>query len=118
MAVFTVNGADFPAPTTLSVSLEDAGAFVRRALSGTAHISRAALKRRIEAYWAYLAPESLQLLLLAAAQNANCTISYPDPLTGDLQSLQVYAAARRMDLTRMREGTPVWTGIKITFAEC
>lgn len=117
MAVFTVNGADFPAPTTLSVQLDDAGASVRRSVSGAALISRTALKRRIEAYWAYLVPESLQTLL-AAAQNAACDISYPDPLTGNMQSLHVYSAARRMDLTRMRDDIPVWTGVKITFIEC
>ena len=118
MAIFTLNGVSMPAPTTLSMHMEDACFSARRALSGEAIVSRAALKRRIEAYWAYLSPDNLKLLLANAAQDAPCTLTYPDPLTGSTRQMSAYSSARRVDMKRMQGSQPVWTGVQMTFIEC
>ena len=118
MAIFTLNGVSMPAPTTMSMHLEDAVFSARRALSGEALVSRAALKRRIDAYWAYLSPENLRLLLENAAQDTPCTLTYPDPITGDMRQMTAYSTARRVDMKRMQGASPVWTGVQMTFTEC
>ena len=118
MAILTLNGADMPTPTSLTVHLEDAGFTAQRALSGNALVTRAAVKRRIEIYWAYLTPSHIRLLLSAAAQDEELSLSYPDPLTGDIRQMNAYSAARRVEMKRMRSDGPVWTGVQMTFIEC
>jgi len=118
MAILTLNGAEMPAPATLNIHMEDAGAAVQRALSGKALYERAALKRRIEAYWAYLTNDEMQLLLRHAAQDTPCLMTFPDPLTGETLALNAYSVTRRMELKRMRGSHPVWTGVHVTFVEC
>lgn len=118
MALLAINGADMPAPTTLHVSLEDQAFSSKRALDGAALVTRAAVKRRVEAYWAYLPETDLQTLLTAAAMgSALFTLSYPDPVTGDTRQMTAYSLNRSVGLMQMRGGAPVWTGVRIAFME-
>ena len=118
MAILTVNGTALPAPTTLSVYLEEVGGAVQRAISGDLLVSRAAVKRRIEAYWAYVAPENLQTMLENALQTTPTPVSYPDPVTGQTQHMQAHCTLQRMDMKRLQGDKPVWTGVQMTFTEC
>ena len=118
MAILTVNGANLPAPATLSVYLEEAGGSAQRAINGTLLVSRAAVKRRIEAYWAYVAPDSLQTMLENALKTAPVPVSYPDPVTGQTQHMQAHCTLQRMDMKRLQGAAPVWTGVQMTFTEC
>lgn len=117
MSVFTVNDFAAPAPTTLTVQLEDARFSAQTALSGRTHVSRAAIKRRISVFWAYMPQDHLLPLLSAVSDQSACTVSFPDPLTGDLLSIPAYAVHRSVGLYRMQNGAPVWTNIEMTFME-
>lgn len=118
MAILQINGADMPAPTTLSIRLEDVSPGVKRALSGAAQVSRAGVKRRVEAYWAYLPPGDLEKLLTACAMGeALFTLTYPDPVTGEARQMTAYSAERVVGLNRMNGASPVWTGVRVTFME-
>jgi len=118
LAILTVNGADVPAPTTLSVYMEDAGGATQRAINGELLVSRAAVKRRMEAYWAYVAPDQLRTLLENALQSTPVTVSYPDPVTGQDRQMNAHCKLRRMDMKRLQGASPVWTGVQMTFTEC
>lgn len=118
LAILTVNGAEIPAPATLSVYMEDAGGVTQRSVSGALLVSRAAVKRRIEAYWAYLTGEKLRLLLESALQTTPVTVAYPDPVTGQTQQMPAHCTLNRMDMKRFQGENPVWTGIQMTFTEC
>lgn len=118
MAILTVNGADVPAPTTLSVYMEDAGGATQRAINGELLVSRTAVKRRMEAYWAYVAPDQLRTLLENALQSTPVVVSYPDPVTGQDRQMHAHCTLRRMDMKRLQGASPVWTGVQMTFTEC
>ena len=65
MAMLTLNGAALPDPSVLSVELQDALLSARRTLSGAASVSRAAVKRRVRCYWAYMPAAQLAAMLSA-----------------------------------------------------
>ena len=118
MPILTINNFTAPAPTTLSVQLDDARFSSQTALSGTAHISRAAVKRRISVYWAHMNAAQLKSLLSAVTQTPTCTLTFPDPLTGNMLQMHACPQQRSVGLHRMQEGKPTWTNIEITFTEC
>ena len=70
MAMLTLNGAALPEPSALSVELQDALLSARRTLSGAASVSRAAVKRRVRCYWAYMPAAQLAAMLSALAGSA------------------------------------------------
>ena len=118
MAILTINNLAAPAPTTLSVQLDDARFSAQTALSGTAHVSRAAIKRRVSVYWAHMNAEDLQSLLAAVTDTPTCLLTFPDPLTGAMLQLRTCPQQRSVGLHRMQDGKPTWTNIEITFMEC
>lgn len=117
MSILSVNAQALPAPTTLHVALEDARLAVHTTLSGTAHVSRAAAKRRISAYWAHMLPDDLKALLSLVTSSPLFTLAFPDPLTGEMLSISAYCTQRSVGLYRMQNGAPVWTNIELTFME-
>lgn len=118
MSLLTIDGVSMPVPTRLTVQLEDARLSARQTLSGAMHISRAALKRSVTVFWAYLPKEELSLLLSAVTQAPLFSLSFPDPLTGETLQIQAYSRSRQVGLERMRGDVPVWTNVEVTFAEC
>lgn len=117
MSILTVNNQSLPAPTSLHIALEDARLAVHTTLSGTAQVSRAAIKRRISVFWAHMLPADLQSLLTLVTQSPLFPLSFPDPLTGETCSISAYCTQRSVGLQRMQNGTPVWTNVEITFLE-
>lgn len=118
MSILTINTLSAPAPTSLQVALDDAQFSAHTTLSGVTHISRAGLKRRISVYWAHMEPQQLRALLTEIAQAPTCTLSFPDPLTGASLSVTAYSTQRSVGLYRIKDGTPVWTNVEMTFMEC
>ena len=114
MVMLTLNGAALPEPSALSVELQDALLSARRTLSGAA---RAAVKRRVRCYWAYMPAAQLAAMLSALAGSAVATLSYPDPLTGQSRAMQAYCGERSVGLARQSGGETVWTGVEIIFME-
>lgn len=117
MSILTINTLSLPAPTTLSVQVDDALLNVQTTLSGQSHISRAAAKRRISAHWAHMSPDDLKTLLTEVTKDPTFTLSFPDPLTGSMLTITAYTQQKSVGLHRMQHGVPVWTNIEMTFAE-
>lgn len=109
--------AALPDPSALSVELQDALLSARRTLSGAASVSRAAVKRRVRCFWAYMPAAQLAAMLSALAGSAVTTLSYPDPLTGQSRAMQAYCGERSVGLARQSGGETVWTGVEIIFME-
>ena len=118
MPILTINNFSAPAPTSLSVQLDDARFSSQTALSGASHVSRAAVKRRVSVYWAHMNAAQLKSLLSAVTQTPTCTLTFPDPLTGSMLQMNACPQQRSVGLHRMQEGKPTWTNIEITFTEC
>lgn len=117
MSILTINTFSAPAPTTLQVALEDAQLSVHTTLSGKTHISRAASKRRISVFWAYMTPANLKNLLTQVTSSSTFTLTFPDPLTGKSTAVTAYSTQRSVGLYRMQNNTPVWTNVEMTFME-
>lgn len=118
MAILAINGVDMPAPSTLSVRFEDSNGAVRYSIGGAAQVTRSGVKRRVDAYWAYLPVAQVQQLLTAAAMgSALFTLTYPDPVTGEARQMTAYSAERSVGLHQMNGAEPVWTGIRVVFME-
>lgn len=117
MSLFTVQDFSAPAPSFLSVQLEDARFSAQQTLSGQTHISRAAIKRRVQVRWAYMTQENLRQLLAAATEAPLITLAFPDPLTGDMLSMTACSLSRSVGLYRMQDNAPVWTDVEMTFME-
>lgn len=106
-----------PAPSSLSVQVEDARFSAQQTLSGATHISRADIKRRVSIRWAYMTQESLKLLLQAVTAQPLVSLTFPDPMTGDMKTISAYSLDRRVGLYRMQGNTSVWTDVEMTFME-
>ena len=117
MSILAVNAAALPAPTTLSVQLDDALQSVQTTLSGQSYVSSVAVKRRISAHWAYMSPDNLKSLLGQIALAPTFSLTFPDPLTGASLTVTAYAQHKSVGLYRMQNGAPVWTNIEMTFIE-
>lgn len=117
MSILTINTFAAPAPTSLQVGLEDAQLSVHTTLSGKTHISRAAAKRRISVYWAYMSPQSLRDLLTEVTASPAFSLTFPDPVTGKSTQITAYSVQRNVGLYRMQNGVPVWTNVEMTFME-
>ena len=117
MALIQINQADMPAPSSLTVRLTDVRQSVRRALDGTACVSRAGVQRVITCAWNYLTRPQLTLLLAAATQHASFLFSYPDPATGEARQMTAVCSDRSVGLLRNGSNGPVWTNVRLTLNE-
>ncbi len=115
--MFTIDTFTPPAPSALTVQVEDARFSAQQTLSGMTHVSRAAIKRRIAVHWAYMTQENLASLLAAVTAQPLVTLTFPDPVTGDMLSLAAYSLDRRVGLYRRQGNTSVWTDVEMTFME-
>lgn len=115
--MLTVQNFAAPAPSYLHVQVDDARFSAQQTLSGHTHVSRAAVKRRVQVRWAHMSPENLKSLLQAVTEAPLISLTFPDPMTGDTLSMTAYSLGRSVGLYRMHGNTPVWTDIEMTFME-
>lgn len=117
MALLKINGADMPAPSSLSVRIDNVPQSLRRTLDGTACVSRAAVRRTLTCLWSYLSAENLAALLNAVSAQAQFSLSYPDPATGSARQMTACCTDRSIGLSRVSNGVPVWTQVRLTLTE-
>ncbi|MBQ7455203.1 MAG: hypothetical protein IJS53_02060 [Clostridia bacterium] len=117
MALLTINNADMPAPSSLTVRLEDGDASVRRALDGTACVRRTGVRRALTCQWSFLSGSDLSTLLTACTGSAALTVAYPDPATGERRSMSAVCSERSVGMLRQSQSGPVWTQVRLSFTE-
>ena len=84
MAILTIGGKEMPAPSEMSVEMQEIGSSGERSASGRLVADRVAVKRRLKLKWAALAGDAAKALLSAA--DGFFTATYPDPATGAARS--------------------------------
>ena len=117
MAMLTVNNRSVPAPSSLSLLIEDVGAGVSRSASGLALTDRVGIKRRLYLTWAQLSLRELAGLLGDTYDTAFFTVSYPDPLDGAMREMQCCCEKRTLGLMRMDGEVPLWTDVEMEWVE-
>lgn len=115
--MLTIDQYTPPAPSTLTVQVEDARFSAQQTLSGATHVSRADIKRRVSIRWAHMTQDALKSLLAAVTAQPLIALTFPDPLTGDALTISAYSIDRRVGLYRMQDHVPVWTDVEMTFLE-
>ncbi|MGI6239180.1 MAG: hypothetical protein ACOYI5_06090 [Christensenellales bacterium] len=116
MAIVYIDGAAMPAPSGISVALEDIGDDAGRNALGEKVVDRIAVKRVIELEWAHLTSQQLAVLMTAAA-GIFFAARYPDPATGEMRDMQCRAAERRARVHRADGLRPEWAEIYMKWEE-
>ena len=117
MPMLTVNDRAVPAPSSLSLDIEDVGAGVSRSASGLALTDRVGIKRRLYLKWAQLSLSELAALLFDTHDTAFFTVRYPDPLSGGMRDMDCFCEKRTLGLLRMDGDVPLWTNVEMEWAE-
>jgi len=114
-----INGVSLPAsPSSFQVTvldLDDAEA-TKRTADGTMHRDRIAVKRKIDMTWGPLNWSDTSAIL-QAVQNEFFQCTYPDPMSGQLETRTFYVGDRVAPFLVKREGEIYWTGLKLTLTE-
>lgn len=115
MAILTIGGKEMPAPSEMSVEMQEIGSTGERSASGRLVADRVAVKRRLKLKWAALAGDAAKALLSAA--DGFFTATYPDPATGETRSTTFCATARSMGAMRLNGQNAVWTNVQMEWTE-
>lgn len=114
-----INGVDLPAtPSSFQVTvidLDDSEA-TKRTADGTLHRDRIAVKRKIDMSWGPL-NWSDTAAILQAVQNEFFQCTYPDPMTGKMETKTFYVGDRVAPFAVSRGSEIYWTGLKLTLTE-
>ena len=114
-----INGVDIPKyPSTFSVAISDLddGTSTTRTMDGMLHRDRIAVKRKLELKFALLKWAELSTLL-NQIQDVFFMVTYPDPMTGNVQTKEFYVGDRSAPVGLIRDGEYYWTGISFNFIE-
>lgn len=115
MAIITINGVELPAPSDLSVGIQDISKAERNA-NGTMIIERIATKRKIEISWKLLTAEDLSKVLMAVSP-VLFSVTYPDPQEGTEQTGTFYAGDRNCGMYDYRDGAARYKDVKFSMIE-
>lgn len=114
-----INGVDLPAtPSTFQVTVLDLddGEASKRTADGTLHRDRIATKRKIDMTWGPLNWADTSQIL-QAVQNEFFQCTYPDPMTGRMETKTFYVGDRVAPFAVSRGNEIYWTGLKLTLTE-
>lgn len=115
MGIIQINGADIPAPSSLTVGIMDISKAERNA-RGTMIIERIATKRKLELSWNLLSKEELANLL-SKVSPVFFDVTYTDPETGQLRIGTFYCGDRSVGMLDYNQGNIRWKDIKFSLIE-
>jgi len=114
-----VNGIEIVAyPTEFSVTpldLDNTDSTTRTA-DGTLNRDRIAVKRQIEMTWGVLSWETISALLKSMS-GVFFDLYYPDPMDGNYVIRTFYVGNRPTPFAQNKNGTILWSGLKVTLTE-
>lgn len=119
MSLLQIEYVSLPAPTVLQPGIQDldSGDGSGRNQNGTMFRDRIAVKRSIHCEWGVLSRREMSdLLELMSAPSFYLT--YPDPQTGQLETITVYVGDRTPAMCSVISDTDwQWTGLSVDFVE-
>ena len=114
-----INGTEIAAyPTELSVTpldLDNADSTTRTA-DGTLNRDRVAVKRQVEMTFGVLSWAKMSALL-TSMNGVFFDLYYPDPMDGDYSTRTFYVGNRPASFAFNKNGTILWSGLKVTLTE-
>lgn len=110
-----INGVDIPTPSAMQVGIHDISNAERNA-KGNMMIDRIATKRKIELGWGPLSPLEMSVIL-NAVKDVFFSVTYPEPMTGDMQTKTFYVGDRTTPMLIFQDGQPTWENLKMNFVE-
>jgi len=116
---FAINGEELPIyPSEFSVSvmdLDDAETTTRTA-DGTLSRDRITVKRQMEISWPPMTWDKLSAILQAMGDEF-FEFTYPDSMSGQIETRIVYAGNRKAPVLFTRNGVTLWQGLQVTLTE-
>ncbi len=103
MALLNIGGVDMPAPTELTVSVQDISKADRNA-NGTMVLERIATKQKLSIKWAYISDVDLKTVLNAISPTMY-QVTYTNPLTNVTESRQMYCGDRTAGVLYISNGS-------------
>lgn len=116
---FLINGVPVPVNpskfTAKVMDLDNAETTTRTA-DGTLRRDRIATKRAIEVEWPPLKWDDLSTIL-SAMSGEFFEFTYPDPMSGQIETRTVYAGDRSTPIAIIKNGVVLWDGLQVTLTE-
>lgn len=119
MSLLKIGSVNLPAPTVLQPSIRDLDSEdgTGRNQSGTMFRDRVAVKRAVHCEWGVLSRGEMSELLTAMSE-ASFELTYPDPQTGQLETITAYVGDRTPAMCMAISDTDwVWGGMAADFIE-
>ena len=119
MALLKVGNVDLPAPIALQPGIQDldSGDGTGRNQAGTMFRDRVAVKRTVHCEWGILTRKEMADLL-SAISGVSFSLTYPDPQTGNLETITAYVGDRTPAMCTATSDTDwTWTGLSVDFVE-
>lgn len=116
MAILTIAGVSVKSPNVLQVDIVDIDKESERNANGTMQRTRVATKRKLNIEWGALTNAEISKIL-NAVKDVFFTVTYPDPMTGKNATKTFYTGDRSAPIYRVKNGVPVWEGLKANLVE-
>jgi hypothetical protein len=119
MALLRIGSIALPAPTVLQPGIQDLDSEegTGRNQAGTMFRDRVAVKRAVHCEWGVLSRDEMSTLL-SAISPPSFPLTYPDPQTGNLETITVYAGDRVPAMCSVISDTDwCWKGLSVDFVE-
>lgn len=110
-----INGVDIATPSVFSVEINDVDGESERNARGDMVRDRIAVKRKLNLEWPALTQSQIQTLLTAVS-DVFFNVTYPDPQAG-VVTKNMYVGTRTTAVLRIKNGVPLWDGLKMSFVE-
>ena len=119
MALLKANNVALPAPTVLQPGILDLDSEegTGRDQTGTAFRDRIAVKRKVHCEWGVLTRQEMSSLLNATSE-PSFSLTYPDPMTGTLNTITARIGDRTPAMCyAISDSDWMWTGLSVDFTE-
>lgn len=105
-------------PQTFQVGISDIddGETTTRTADATMHRDRIAVKRKLELTWGALTWEQLSELLQSVS-SVFFDVTYPDPMTGKIETKTFYVGDRQSPLAQFKANKILWRGLTMNWIE-
>lgn len=110
-----INGVDIATPSVFSVEINDVDGESERNARGDMVRDRIAVKRKLNLEWPALTQSQIQTLLTAVS-DVFFNVTYTDPQQGTVTK-NMYVGNRTTAVLRIKNGVPLWDGLKMSFVE-
>ncbi|MGX7195151.1 DUF6711 family protein [Enterococcus olivae] len=116
MAHLAIGGVVVKTPKTFSVDIEDIDSESGRNANGDMIRDRVGVKRKLNLEWAPLSDSEISTIL-QSVRNQFFQATYPDPVTGSMETKTFYVGTRSAPTYSWNSKLPKWEGLTMNFIE-